>query len=639
MIKRYKLYFITFFSFISILIVISSKPVKNGISSDLKSSFIKHLTIFNEEIIYLKKLVDNQSSNAELLDQFKILRKAYKRIELFIGYYFSSSEKKINGPNLLGLYGEESAGEVLNPQGMQIIEELLFAESNPDNYKQVSRQLYILSKRMQSLLNETKKINLQDRHIFEACREEILRIETLGISGFDSPILSYAVPEAYAALESVYQTLIPYLKKVKERDKKLYKSSHQLFKTTLDYLNENNDFETFNRTYFIRELSDPLYKQVYLIHKVLNIETFDQISDQNRKVNYHATSLFDQDFLNPLAFNKLLTEEKNSASVILGKMLFFDPILSSDNGRSCASCHNPKLAFTDGVAKSKGFNQSGVLRRNSPTLINAVFQNSYFLDGRSEQLEQQVAHVVNSHEEFNTNYVEILNKLKNSDEYMHLFKKAYPGVSEDYLINVNTFTKSIANYIRSLVAFNSPFDQYMRKELASIDYSIQNGFSLFMGKAGCGTCHFPPVFNGTIPPNYHDTDTEVLGVPSLDDSTKLDTDLGKFEVFHHEFLKGSFKTPTIRNIALTAPFMHNGIYHTLEEVVRFYNDGGGTGRGIDVNNQTLPSDALNLTNVEVNHLVAFMESLTDTSGLTSMPTYLPTINDSILNQRDLNLIY
>ena len=145
----------------------------------------------------------------------------------------------------------------------------------------------------------------------------------------------------------------------------------------------------------------------------------------------------------------------------------------------------------------------------------------------------------------------------------------------------------------------------------------KKGFNLYMGKAKCGTCHFVPLFNGLLPPDFSDTESEVLGVPADNNkkNPKLDTDEGKFLHSRSLLHKFSFKTPTLRNIGLTAPYMHNGVFKTLEEVVEFYNNGGGAGLNIAPENQTLPGDKLALSKKEMKAIIAFMHSLTDSAVL------------------------
>lgn len=139
------------------------------------------------------------------------------------------------------------------------------------------------------------------------------------------------------------------------------------------------------------------------------------------------------------------------------------------------------------------------------------------------------------------------------------------------------------------------------------------GFNLFTGKAACATCHFPPTFNGTVPPKFKETEFENLGITKTTNFKHpvLDEDPGMYYPYEVEERRGFFKTSTVRNIALTAPYMHNGAFNTLEEVLEFYNLGGGQGIGLNVPYQTLPPDTLELTDIEVNSIIAFMQTLTD----------------------------
>ena len=160
--------------------------------------------------------------------------------------------------------------------------------------------------------------------------------------------------------------------------------------------------------------------------------------------------------------------------------------------------------------------------------------------------------------------------------------------------------------------FNSKIDEYFRGE-TTLSESESNGFNVFTGKAKCATCHFIPVYNGTIPPWFNNTESEVIGVPKTNiwKNAVVDEDLGRYNLNQLEPLKYSFKTPTIRNIEKTAPYMHNGVYDKLEEVIKFYELGGGNGIGMNLAYQTLPFDNLQLTPKEKNDLISFMLTLTD----------------------------
>ena len=195
-------------------------------------------------------------------------------------------------------------------------------------------------------------------------------------------------------------------------------------------------------------------------------------------------------------------------------------------------------------------------------------------------------------------------------DYQKLFKKAYPELDSIPPVYIQN---SLAVFVRSLNPFNSRFDTYMRGDKKSLTLEEIAGFNLFMGKAKCGTCHFVPLFNGTVPPDYQRTESEVLGVTVSADlkNAKIDTDLGRGA--HNRFpqWQHAFKTSTVRNIAKTAPYMHNGAYKSLQELMEFYNEGGGAGLGLDVANQTLAADKLNLTPAETGLVIKFMKSLTD----------------------------
>lgn len=253
--------------------------------------------------------------------------------------------------------------------------------------------------------------------------------------------------------------------------------------------------------------------------------------------------------------------------------------------------------------------------RNSPTLTYASLQQDFFYDRRSGSLEGQIVSVVENETEFHSDLAHLQEAVEKNSDYKAQFKKVYRDSVTDFNIR-----NAIANYIRSLNKFNSKFDDNINGLKNTLSQNEINGFNLFMGKAKCATCHFAPLFNGTVPPNYTETEIELLGVPMANDTVNavVDSDLGVYNIFNTEERKFFFKTPTIRNIEKTGPYMHNGVYETLEEVADFYNRGGGAGIGIDLEYQTLPPDALNLSKKEQADLIAFMKTLTDSESKESI---------------------
>lgn len=325
-------------------------------------------------------------------------------------------------------------------------------------------------------------------------------------------------------------------------------------------------------------------------------------------ISYDAVSYFSPTTFEIEQFTPVNSTPPSPDIIKLGKQLFYTNILSKDQKLSCASCHNPELAFTDGLPKSKA-NNGGFVKRNAPTLLYAGLQKSQFYDARAEHLEKQILDVILNENEFHTQPEKILQVIQKDSILARKLKNAYPKDP----FNSKNIQNAIAHFIRSLNPFNSKFDQNISGLKTTITYNEIKGFNLFMGKAACATCHFPPLFNGTLPPQFHDSELEVLGVPKKVQwkNATIDEDLGRYDLYQADLKKYAFKTPTIRNISKTAPYMHNGVYKNLEDVLEFYTVGGGTGIGIQLEHQTLPSNPLNLDLKEKESLIAFLNTLTD----------------------------
>ncbi|MGA1434781.1 MAG: cytochrome-c peroxidase, partial [Candidatus Kapaibacteriota bacterium] len=213
-------------------------------------------------------------------------------------------------------------------------------------------------------------------------------------------------------------------------------------------------------------------------------------------------------------------------------------------------------------------------------------------------------------------YLSMSGMLAKDSTIVLAFKNAYPA--ESGAINSMTISSALSAYIRSLIAFESPVDSLLRGEkVVSLKGEklnrVKRGFNLFMGKAACATCHFPPTYSGLVPPHFKEMESEVLGIPVHPQSKEIDPDFGKGGVYKYAspIYRHAFKTPGLRNIDKTAPYMHNGAYKNLEEVMEFYNLGGGQGLGIQVPNQTLSSDKLNLSKKEIQDIIEFMMALWD----------------------------
>ncbi|RVT77605.1 cytochrome-c peroxidase [Flavobacterium sufflavum] len=578
----------TFF-FLLLLVVVSCQEVSK--TEQVKQLFQADITLLVQSVTELETLIKSDASQDKLQKQFLAAHQNYKRIEVFSEYYFPEVSKAINGPALPEF--EENDGLVLAPQGFQVVEEFLFPAYDKKSKAELLKEIGILSANLKRLNRIAETNELTDAHVFDALRLEVFRIISMGITGFDSPVAQKSISETVVSLEGIQQYYQLYATNDSDAGLKIISQA-------IRYLKANPDFNRFDRATFIQNYANPLSRKLYQSQKDLKIPFFNEM----RGLKTNAETLFDKEVFDEEAFSGFPDYKTTKEKATLGKLLFKDPILSGDNSRSCASCHHADKAFTDGLEKALSFDGKSFVKRNTPTLTNIAFQRVFFSDSRVNYLEDQAVAVITNADEMHGSLEAAAEKLKKNQNYIQKFEKAFPQKG----ITAFEIKNALASYIRTLSKFDSKFDAYMRDEVA-FTANEKAGFNLFAGKAKCATCHFIPLTNGTVPPNFMKSESEVLGVPDV--KGKLDADLGKYNLTKAIIHQHSFKTPTIRNAALTAPYMHNGVFKTLEEVVNFYNEGGGKGLGFSLENQTLPEDKLNLTDLEKKQLVDFMKTLTD----------------------------
>ena len=292
----------------------------------------------------------------------------------------------------------------------------------------------------------------------------------------------------------------------------------------------------------------------------------------------------------------------NEGKIELGKLLYFDPRFSKDQTISCATCHNPFHGFADPKAVSEGVGRL-LGGRNSPTVINRLFSADQFWDGRAKDLEEQ-AHgpLTNPVEMAMGSLDDVVATVKSIKGYEALFTKAFGEATVD----MTRIAQAIAAYERTVVSGNSAFDRYQAGDKSAMSPSAVRGMALFNGKANCVTCHASF--------NFTDENYRNIGV-GMD---KKVPDLGRFDVTKKEEDRGAFKTPTLRNVIHTAPYMHDGSEATLMDVVEFYDKGG-------IKNPQLSADMkpLNLTSSEKQDLVEFMHALTGDVTNAEPPASLP----------------
>ena len=361
---------------------------------------------------------------------------------------------------------------------------------------------------------------------------------------------------------------------------------------------------------------------------ILTATSCSKKDDNNNVVSVTDTSL-------PVVVTTPTNNALGAQKIALGKLLFFDPILSGNKDVACASCHQPNLAYTDNLDIAVGVNGVGsgtarnfiasanklFTKRNTPTIVNTAFNgivnlsDNYnpatapmFYDNRVSSLELQSLEPIKALEEMRgtiftatTALDSVVARLKNIPQYVTLFKNVF-GVGE---ITADNLSKAIAAFERTIVANNSPYDRFVRGETTALTNQQIQGLNSFK-QTGCDKCHSGAMFS--------DYKLHILSVP---DNSKIATDVGNGSY--------AFRTPTLRNSSLTAPYMHNGAFQTLSDVIRFYdNVGKGQSQNAHVPNNQLDNNLRGLNDNQTTQIIAFLQSLEDNSFDKTVPASVPS---------------
>ena len=293
----------------------------------------------------------------------------------------------------------------------------------------------------------------------------------------------------------------------------------------------------------------------------------------------------------PFIWSFTNTEPKTEAE--LGKILFFDPILSKDSTVSCSSCHKPDLAFADSLAISPGI-ENRIGRRNAPSIMNMASRSEFFYDGRAKDLVDQIHFPIEDNLEMDAKMSEVVERLKNHAKYPIWFKKIYNEVP-----NENNLARAIASFEESLETSDTEFDAWMNDLPNKMSDAAIRGRKLFLSdRAKCFDCHFSPDFTGD----------EFKNIGLYDE--KKYKDKGRYEVTKNQNDLGKFKVPGLRNVAVTGPYMHDGSFATLKDVIEYYSDPYQFVTN-PINMDTTLLKPINFTTQEKEDLEAFLLSLTD----------------------------
>jgi len=250
--------------------------------------------------------------------------------------------------------------------------------------------------------------------------------------------------------------------------------------------------------------------------------------------------------------------------VALGRRLFMDPLLSADRRVSCASCHRPDHAFSDTVARSSGVHgRAGP--RNAPSLLNAVYRDAFFWDGRAASIEEQVLQPIQDSLEMDLPLDQAVARLRDDETYRRAFRREFRAEP-----TTTGVARALASFVRTLRSGGAPIDRFRNGDTTAFSPPARRGFQLFVGRAGCSACHLGPLLSDG---DFHNT-----GVAWRDGAWR---DPGRFRVTGNSTDRGRFKTPSLRNVSRTTPYMHDGSIATLDAVIDFYDAGGRANPHLD----------------------------------------------------------
>lgn len=613
---------------------------KAGDSSSYREFYDKTFFQFKKEQLALEKEILNtdlsdSAAIAKVLEKINSSRIALKNADFWFRYLEPISYKRVNGPLPVEWETEvfEKFEKPYKREGAGLTLATLYLDEEHPEKDSLLQLVRLSMKAAEAYQADSVTRNLKDYHHFFLCnRLYLLNLAAIYTTGFECPQTEKVIMELRSMMKGVNEIYKYYNGSFS--DYRLPDDYLTLYKSAIAYVNNQPaNYEAFDHFTFIKNYINPLFaynQKLIRDYKVVSKSYVDY------SLNNNVSSIFSKKLYTGQnskgVFMRVYDQEILNEVAALGKSLFYDPILSGNNERSCASCHKPDQYFTDTtVATALQFDKTNFLPRNSPSLVNSQYNHLLMMDGKHISMQDQAKGVITNTLEMACDEKELMNKILSCKDYKKSLKKIAkhtPVYDEPAMEHVSS---ALTFYYSRFGEYYSPFDKYMNENVEA-SAQVKKGFNIFMGKAQCATCHFLPQFNGVKPP-YVGSEFEVLGTPSDTTYKMLSADKGRYNIHPAYETAGAFRTGTVRNAGKTAPYMHNGVFKTLKQVIDFYDGGGGAGRGLKVENQTLSGDSLHLTAGEKKFLLDFIQSLNEDVKADSPPEKLPVSSAKQLNKR------
>lgn len=579
--------------------------------------------------------LSNSSDIEKIKFQIDNCRMHLKSMDFWLRYLEPISYKKINGPLPVEWETEvfEKFEKPYKRLGAGLTLAALYLEESSLNKDSLFNLIASSTKALEVYKQDSITTHLSTPdHFFLCNRLFLLNLAAIYTTGFECPDTARVIIELRYMLTSVKQTYENYNSSFP--DYILPNHYLSVYQETIDFANSQPQYySSFDHFTFLKNYINPLFaynQELIRQYKVVSKSYVDY------SLTKTATSIFSKSLYNGQNAKGIYIRVKDPEVLEeidkVGKLLFYDPILSGNNQRSCVSCHKSTEYFTDtNATTSLDFDRKNTLSRNTPSLINVGYNHLIMMDGKHISLQNQTKSVITNVREMGSTEEEVLKRVLSCKDYKKVFTKLLKHTPQEKEITFDHITSAVTLYYNKFSNYYAPFDEAMNNQ-KPITPEIKTGFNLFMGKAQCATCHFVPQFNGVKPP-FVNSEFEVIGVPNNKNHKLLSEDKGRYEINAAAETSNAFRTGSLRNAQYTKPYMHNGAFSTLSEVIDFYNEGGGAGRGLNIPNQTLSSDSLKLSPSEKQSLIAFISSLNENIKFESFPAQLPLSKNKAWNNR------